>query len=95
MLTQDEVKHIALLARIGLKDEEVERYQHDLSTILDWFGELQTLDTTGVEPMGNITGKRDAARIDVAHPLSLDEASAILSNAPETKAGFFKVKSVF
>jgi aspartyl-tRNA(Asn)/glutamyl-tRNA(Gln) amidotransferase subunit C len=45
MLTEEEVKHIATLARIGLSDEEVERYRTDLSQTLDFFKELEKLDT--------------------------------------------------
>ncbi len=95
MLSADEVKHIALLARIGLQDEEVEKYRHDLSTLLDWFGELQELDTTGIEPIGSGTGEQNIARIDMADPVADNEVAAILENAPETKDGFLKVKSVF
>ena len=40
MMTPEEVKHIALLARIGLSDEEVAKYGKDLSTVLAWFEQL-------------------------------------------------------
>ena len=51
MLNKDEVKHIAKLARIELKNHEVERYQKELSAILDFVGELSKADTAGVDPV--------------------------------------------
>lgn len=95
MLSQDEVKHIALLARVGLKEEEVEKYRKDLSAVLDFFRELETLPTDDVEPIGHITGTVDVARIDRVEDTSVADREAIIANIPETKSGFVKVKSVF
>ncbi len=95
MLSSEEVKNIAKLARIGLSDEDVLKYQRDLSAILDFFKELETVPTDGVLPMGNSTEKSDAFREDVAASGSEAERAAILANVPMTKDGFVKVKSVF
>lgn len=95
MLSSEEVKNIAKLARIGLSDEDVLKYQRDLSAILDFFKELETVPTEGVSPMGNSTEKSDAFREDRAVPGSDAERAAILANVPMTKDGFVKVKSVF
>ncbi|MBP7822582.1 MAG: Asp-tRNA(Asn)/Glu-tRNA(Gln) amidotransferase subunit GatC [Candidatus Moranbacteria bacterium] len=95
MLSVDEVKNIAKLARIGLSDEDVPKYQKDLSAILDFFKELETVPTDGVLPMGNITGKSDAMREDVVSSVSDAERDAFLANMPAVKDGFVKVKSVF
>ncbi len=95
MLSEDEVKNIATLARIGLKDVEVEKYQKDLSAILEFFQELEMVPTDGVSPMGNSTEKVDAFREDRAVSGSDAEREALMRNAPMTKDGFVKVKSVF
>lgn len=95
MLSVDEVKNIAKLARIGLSDEDVPKYQKDLSAILDFFKELETVPTDGVLPMGNITGKSDAMREDVVSSVSDAERDVFLANMPAVKDGFVKVKSVF
>lgn len=95
MLSVEEVKHIARLARIGLSDEEVPKYQKELSAILDFFKELETVPTEGVLPMGNITGKSDASREDSAQSLSAAERDALIANMPKVLDGFVKVKSVF
>ena len=49
-LTLKEVEHIALLARLELSDEEKQRYQQQLSHILEHVAQLQKLDTSHIEP---------------------------------------------
>ena len=95
MLSKEDVKGIALLARIGVSEADVEKYEKDLSTVLDFFGELEKLPTDGVEPIGHITGRADVARSDSAESSSVSDCTLLLDNVPETKDGFVKVKSVF
>ena len=52
MLSKEEILHIATLARIGVSEKDVEKYQHDLSDILDYFKKLEEADTEGVEQVG-------------------------------------------
>ena len=95
MLETEEVKHIALLARIGLEDQEIPRYQRDLSTVLDWMGELKSVKTESVLPIGHITGMENEAMKDVVLPAIPAERDRIVKNFPETKDGYNKVRSVF
>lgn len=95
MLTADEVKHIATLARIGVTEEETEKYRKDLSAVLDFFQELQALDTENIEPIGHITGRVSEARGDGAEDFGTSRKASIKKNFPESKEGFLKVKSVF
>jgi aspartyl/glutamyl-tRNA(Asn/Gln) amidotransferase C subunit len=94
VLTRDDVKKIAALARIGLEDKEIEKYQKDLSGILDYFKELEELDTKDVEPIGHITGKYSVFRPDKRGESTQVEREAILKNSPERKGNYLKVKSV-
>lgn len=95
MLSREEVKNIALLARIGIKEEEIEKYQKELSAVLDFFRELEMADTAGIEPIRHIAGMTDVARADGAEDFGASGKEMILKNVPETKDGFVKVKSVF
>lgn len=95
MLSKEEVKNIALLARIGIKGNEVEKHQKDLSSILDFFRELETVKTDGIEPTSHISGRVGVARTDQAQDFGSAGKSGIIKNVPETKDGFVKVKSVF
>lgn len=94
MLTRDEIVNIAALARIGLHEADVESYQKDLSAILDYFKQLEELDTDDVESIGHITGMTDRMRHDEAEDFGSIGKDAILENVPETKDGYIKVKSV-
>ena len=49
-LSHDEVLHIALLARLGLTETEVDRLREQLSNILENFEVLQQVDTSGITP---------------------------------------------
>ncbi len=95
MLSEDEVKHIALLARVGLKDEEIPKYQKDLSAVLDFFEELKRLPTDDVEPIGHITGMTGVGRTDRHEEFNPGGKETLKKNFPDSKDGFLKVKSVF
>lgn len=51
MISKEQVQHIAKLARIKLSEKEAEKFQKDLSEILDYFEVLKSADTSRVEPM--------------------------------------------
>lgn len=92
-LTKSDVEHIARLARLGLTRAELKTFQNQLLSILRYIGQLNELDTGGVEPVSQVTGLRNVFREDVTRP-SLTQEEA-LSNAPGQHNGFFKVRSVF
>jgi aspartyl-tRNA(Asn)/glutamyl-tRNA(Gln) amidotransferase subunit C len=92
MLSTDEVKKVAQLARIELADSEVEKFQKDLSSILDYVEELKEVDTEGLEIVSSVTGLENVQRPDVAQPIDYQEE--IMANAPERKDKYYKVKSI-
>ena len=91
-LTLEEVRHIALLARVGLSDEEMEKLREQLSSILENFEILQEVDTTDVPTTAQVTGLENVIREDEAIP-SFPQKE-ILANAPQTEEGFFRIKAV-
>ncbi|MFC1993963.1 Asp-tRNA(Asn)/Glu-tRNA(Gln) amidotransferase subunit GatC [Chloroflexota bacterium] len=91
-LSPEEVKHIALLARLGFSEAEVEKFREQLSNILENFEILQNVDTTGVPPTSHPIALENVFREDEATPsLAPNE---VMANAPEQKNGCFKVKVV-
>ncbi len=92
MLTIEEVKKVAMLARIELSDKEVEKYQKELSTILEYVEELKHVNTDGLEEVSQVTGLQNVQRMDEVIPRA--DREDILSQAPETKNGFYKVKAI-
>ncbi len=91
-LTREEVLHIARLARVGLTDAEVEKFQAQLSDILDHFDVLRQVDTEGVPPTDHILDLVNVEREDEVAPSY--PAETILQNAPASEDGFFRVKAV-
>ncbi|HOF42696.1 MAG TPA: Asp-tRNA(Asn)/Glu-tRNA(Gln) amidotransferase subunit GatC [Candidatus Moranbacteria bacterium] len=94
MLSKDEILNIATLARIGLSEKEIEKYRTELSAVLDYFKKLNELDVSEVEPIGHITGMQNVYRNDRNEDFGDSGREAIFKNAPETKDGYIKVKSV-
>lgn len=92
MISREEVKHIASLARIGLGKEEVEKFSHDLSAVLDWIDQLKEVDVENVEPTAHITGMDNISREDKNREFGNKEG--IIKLFPEKKNGYDKVKSV-
>ena len=91
-LTRDEVLHIARLARVGLSEEDVAKFQEQLSEILDHFEALRRLDTEGVPPTSHPLPLESVMRQDEVGPsLPRDE---VLANAPLEDEGFFRVRAV-
>jgi aspartyl-tRNA(Asn)/glutamyl-tRNA(Gln) amidotransferase subunit C len=95
-VTVEEVERVAELAHLKLRPDETGAMLHDLNAILDYVAELNELDTSGVEPLAQVTELLDAAsgglREDVLTP-SLDRAT-VMAEATETNGVFFKVPKV-
>ncbi len=95
MISKDEVKHIAKLARLELTEAEVEKMQKDLSSILDYFNVLKKAPRNNAEIDAEKRGiKENALREDKAVPKSSGLASKLIEMAPDKKEGYIKVKAV-
>jgi len=91
-LSHEQVEHIADLAKLGLTEEEIERFREQLSAILDYAAMLNRLDTAAIPPTASVLPLRNVMRMDEARP-ALSQADA-LANAPSAEAGYFQVKAV-
>lgn len=91
-LSPDEVRHIARLIRMGLDEDDVERFSRQLSTILENFEILREVDTTDVPPTSHSVAIDNVFRDDeVAPSLAPGE---VLANAPREEDGCFRVRAV-
>jgi aspartyl-tRNA(Asn)/glutamyl-tRNA(Gln) amidotransferase subunit C len=93
-LSLDEVRRIAVLARLKLSPEEEQVFRGQLSAILEYVEQLKELDVSGVEPMTHAlaTGDLPPLRDDVVRP-SLPPEDA-LANAPAREGTCFKVPRI-
>lgn len=92
MLTREEVIKISHLARIQLSDHEVEKFQKELSAVLDYVEELKKVNVEGLEEVSQVTGLVNVQRDDKV--IMANNHEGILKNAPEIKDGFYKVKAI-
>jgi len=87
-LDEEEVGHIAKLARLKLTGEEVKMFCSQLSEVLEYMKVLNEVETRGVEPTAQVTGLENVFREDEVSP-SLEPNEA-LSCAPAREGNFFK-----
>ena len=92
-ISREEVLHIALLARVGLTEAEVDRLSEQLSNILENFEILKQVDTDNIPPTAQSIALQNVVSDDEISPsLPVNE---VLANAPQQEGDFFKVRAVF
>ncbi len=92
-LSLDDVRHLAMLARVGASEEDLERMRGQLANILENFRVLQEIDTDDVEPTGHAIAVENVFREDVSRPSIPRED--VLENAPSAQEGYVRVRGVF
>lgn len=94
MLSKEETKHIADLARLGLDSAEIEKYQKDLSAILGYVDKLKEANVDGIEPMAHPGDAANVLRQDQAMPRAPEKSEKLRAAFPEAKNGHLKVKAI-
>ena len=91
-ISEADVRHVAMLARLALTDEQVSTLQAELSTILGHIDELQNLDLEDVQPTAHPLAMTNSTRADVVRPgLSREDA---LLNAPASDGTAFVIPTI-
>jgi aspartyl-tRNA(Asn)/glutamyl-tRNA(Gln) amidotransferase subunit C len=91
-LSTEDVRHVAMLARIGLEPGEEDFYAQQLSAILGHFERLREVDTDAISPTAQVVALENRMREDESRP-GLTQAQA-LANAPEARDGLFVVRAI-
>jgi aspartyl-tRNA(Asn)/glutamyl-tRNA(Gln) amidotransferase subunit C len=86
------VRRIAHLARIAVKEEEVEHLKGELNAMLAFVEQLSEVNVDGVEPMTSVTPMAMKSRADVV--TDGDNPEAVLANAPQSDDNFYLVPKV-
>ena len=94
MISKQEVQHIAKLARLGLTDKEIGKFQSELATILGYVGKLKQADVSKVLPTTHPHFLENVIRGDKVEKQNLKRADRLVEMAPEKKGRYVKVKSV-
>ncbi len=91
-ITRETVERIAELAKLQFRADEIDAFVKQFSDILQYIGEIEKLDLSGVEPLTHISDSTNVFREDTPHECLSREVA--LSNAPKRNEGFFKVPKV-
>tara|TARA_Y100000768_G_scaffold386441_1_gene374853 strand:+ start:128 stop:436 length:309 start_codon:yes stop_codon:yes gene_type:complete len=91
-ITKDTIRKISNLAKISIADQEVERLESEISSIIRWVEALNEVDTENVDPMSNSLTGGLRMREDLV--TDGNKVSDILSNSPVDDENFFVVPKV-
>jgi aspartyl-tRNA(Asn)/glutamyl-tRNA(Gln) amidotransferase subunit C len=94
-LSKEDVLKVAKLARIELTDQEVEKFQGQLSGVLTYIEQLQAVDTDDVPETAQVTGLENVSRPDAAKPVTDEDRKATIAQAPQHTGNLVRVTSVF
>ena len=94
-LSREEILKISELAHIKLADDEIETFRGQMSSVLDYVGQLSDVDVKGIEPAAHISGVSNVLRDDVVLPADPAVREALLAEAPDREGDLIKVKAVF
>ncbi len=87
-----EIEHVALLARLELKDDEKELFSKQVGNIIEYMDKLNELDIADVEPTAHVLPIKNVFREDELRT-SLPRQKA-LQNAPRKSEGFYRVPKI-
>ncbi|WP_066071386.1 Asp-tRNA(Asn)/Glu-tRNA(Gln) amidotransferase subunit GatC [Neobacillus soli] len=91
-ISNEQVKHVANLARLAITEEEAEKFTKQLDAIITFAEQLNELDTSNVEPTYHVLDMKNVLREDIPQKgLPLEE---VLKNAPEHQDGQIRVPSI-
>ena len=91
-LTREEVKKVALLARLKLTEEELDMFTSQLAHVLQYVDVLNEVDTENVEPMAHAIETHNVFREDEVKPSLPREAA--LQNAPLSDGQYYLVPQI-
>ncbi len=97
IITIEEVKYTAELARLELSDEKLEKMTKDLGGILGYFKDLEEADTENVTKINHydlISKRKNHFREDILKPADNNVKAGIKDNFPTKKDDLLAVKSI-
>jgi aspartyl-tRNA(Asn)/glutamyl-tRNA(Gln) amidotransferase subunit C len=91
-ITRDEVAHLAMLSRLALTDDELDRFAGQLDVIIGAVARVQEVAAAGIPPTTHAAELSNVFREDVLWPCL--SAEVVLAQAPAAEMGRFKVPRI-
>jgi len=92
-ITNIDILKLAKLAQLDLTDEEINKFQKEISEILGYVEQLQNVDVKGLKPTYQVTGLKNVTRKDEIIDYGASQAD-LLKNVPELENKQIKVRRV-
>lgn len=92
MIDREQVRKVALLARLEITPEEEEQFTTQLGSILEYFEQLRELDVSNVQPTTRAIDVSNVTRVDQLQPYP--DLEAIRDIAPDQEGDYFKVPKI-
>lgn len=92
-ITKDTVRKISDLALIELTDDEIERYQKEITSFLEYADKIMEVDVADIEKGRNIDFKNRFREDKPGN--NLEQEDALRNRKDDSRNGYFKIKSVF
>lgn len=94
VLSKKDVLHVVKLAKLDISPEEEKKFQKQLSEVVDYVGELDEINTEGVEPTSQTTGLGDVTANDEINPQQAITKEEALSGTDNSHNGYFVVDAL-
>ena len=90
-ITEQEVRHIALLSRLHVTDDEVKKLQSELGSILGYVERLNQIDVTDIEPLSHVHDVCNVMRHDIVQQF---DGEKILKGTPDSSGTYIRTPLV-
>lgn len=91
-ISKEEILHIAKLASLKIKDEEIDEYRKNLQDILNFANTINSIDTNKIEETNGISSNVNVFREDEVK--EFEDAKSLMQNAPEKNENMFVIPKV-
>ncbi|MFA6554624.1 MAG: Asp-tRNA(Asn)/Glu-tRNA(Gln) amidotransferase subunit GatC [Candidatus Paceibacterota bacterium] len=92
-MKQEELEHLAVLARIKLTEEDKKSLVKEFDSILSYIDQLKKVKVS-MDAEGRVGAVKNVARPDIAEPISMEDREGILNEAPQRVGDFVAVKKI-
>jgi len=91
MISEEEIRRIAKLSFLEIKDEEIDEMREKFSSILEYVKKLQELDVSSVLETANLSQSENVFRIDIGEERDSED---LLKALPRRKDNYLEVKKI-
>lgn len=92
MISKEDIKHVATLAKLEFTDEELEKFTAQMDDIIDMANQLGEVDVQNVAPTTQVVAEKNVFREDVI--VKGESRDDLFKNVPESQDGFIKVPTI-